>query len=96
MCLDRTCTLVLSAHFIVCPIGRSSNITRPKSRAPRKKFVHPCLEVGFGLMGGDIFDLSGDLVAVEVVVGDLEYMKRRCEAGLGLFEWYFLWRLSLM
>ena len=47
-------------------------------------------------MGGDIFDLSGDLVAVEVVVGDLEYMERRCEAGLGLFEWYFLWRLSLM
>ena len=78
--------MVLSAHFIVCPIGRSSNITRPKSRAPRKKFVHPCLEVGFGLMGSDIFDLGEDLVVVEVVVEDLEYMERRCDAGLGLFE----------
>ena len=41
LCLDRTCTLVLSAPFFACPIGRASKIARPKSRAPRKKFVHP-------------------------------------------------------
>ena len=28
--------------FFVCPIGRASKITSPKSRAPRKKFVHSC------------------------------------------------------
>ena len=27
--------------FFACPIGRASKIARPKSRARRKKFVHP-------------------------------------------------------
>ena len=28
--------------FFACPIERVSKVARPKSRAPRKKFVHPC------------------------------------------------------
>ena len=28
--------------FFACPIGRASKIARPKNRARRKKFVHPC------------------------------------------------------
>ena len=27
--------------FFECPIGRARKIARPKSRAPKKKFVHP-------------------------------------------------------
>ena len=27
--------------FFACPIGRASKTARPKSRAPREKFVHP-------------------------------------------------------
>lgn len=40
LCLDRTCTLVLSAHFS-CAHGHASKIARTKIRAPRNKFVHP-------------------------------------------------------
>ena len=29
--------------YFTCPIGRASNITRPKSRPSIKKFVHSCL-----------------------------------------------------
>ena len=28
-------------RFFTCPIGRASKIVRPKSRVPKKKFVHP-------------------------------------------------------
>ena len=40
LCLDRTCTLVLSVHFLRSPIGRVSKIARLKKRAPRNVFVH--------------------------------------------------------
>ena len=60
-----------------------------------------CLGVGFGLVGGDILDLSGGFIAlvVEMEVDDLEL-----EAGAvvrliwGCLNWrlYFLWRLSQM
>ena len=60
-----------------------------------------CLRVGFGLVEGDILDLSGGFIAllVEMEVDDLEL-----EVGTvvrliwGYLNWrlYFLWRLSRM
>ena len=35
--------LVLSTHFFAFPIGRASKLARSKDWAPRKTFVHPCV-----------------------------------------------------
>ena len=41
----------LDAHFgFERPIGGTSKIARPKNRAPRKKFVYPCVVSFEGLM----------------------------------------------
>ena len=47
--LHITSALVLSAHILACPIGRASKIARRKSRAFRKKFVHPCLRLSVNI-----------------------------------------------
>ena len=53
--------------------------------------VMECLGVGFWLVGGGIFNLGRDFVAlvVEVDVEDLELVDGEscCEASPGLFEW---------
>ena len=41
----------LDVHFgFECPVGGTSKIARPKNRAPRKKFVYPCVVSFEGLM----------------------------------------------
>ena len=58
-----------------------------------------CLRVGFGLVGGDLFDFGGDFVAV---VGEMEVDDLELEVGAVVRvvwscvngELYFLWRLT--
>ena len=58
-----------------------------------------CLRVGFGLVGGDLFDFGGDFVAV---VGEMEVDDLELEVGAVVRvvwscvngELYFLWRLA--